>query len=365
MRGRRPLLTLALTLWAGVAAGALDGGTPVELDILALDARARQFAAERVPANINRDDRFRALVDAVFSKGGLDITYGNTATKTAQQTFDSGSGNCLSFTLLFVALAREVGLEAYFHEVSEALSWDRRGDVVVVNMHMYAEVEIDNGTNRVDFLPGQTKHYLATRRIGDQRVLAHYLNNLGVEALAAGDLDGALAHFRDSTTADETLAAAWTNLGVARRRKNDFKAAEESYGRALAIDSSDVTAQWNLASLYLAVGRIDDGERLVAKVEERRQRNPFYQFRQGLMALSERQPKDAVEHLRLAVRLLPEAADFHELLAEAHLEAGHSKRASASLRRALALSDDPAERTRLEARLEDLLTGPEAAKSEI
>lgn len=350
-------LVLALMQLANPALSQTSGAAPTDLGILALDDNVRRFLGERVPSRVNRDDRFRALVDAVFSKGGLAITYGDTETKTAQQTFDSASGNCLSFTLLFVALAREVGLEAYFHEVSEALSWDRRGGVVVVNMHMFAEVEIDNGTNRVDFLPGQQKQYLATRRIDDQRVLAHFLNNQGVDLMAQGELEAAVERFGRSTQVDPTLGAAWINLGVALRRLGRFGAAEEAYGTALAVDAQDVTAQWNLASLYLAVGRIDEGEKLVAKVEERRQRNPFYQFRQGAMALAQDQPKDAITHLRLAVRLYPEAPDFHELLADAYLAAGTPKRAESSLRRALALSSAESERSRLEEKLTGLTSG--------
>jgi len=349
-----PCAALVLLAAAAGAQAASDAAPATARDILALDAEAKRFLAERVPANVNRDDRFRALVDAMFGKDGLGVTYGNTATRTAQETFDAASGNCLSFTLLFVALAREVGLEVSFHEVSEASSWDRRGDVIVVNMHMFAEAEIDNGRNRVDFLPGQQKHYLSTRRISDRRALAHFLNNLGVEQLAAGDLEAAAGRFRSALAADETFNPAWTNLGVAQRRQGKFAAAEESYGRALAAAPADVTARWNLASLYLAVGRIEEGERLVAEVEEQRRRNPFYQFRQGVKALAEDEPREAVARLREAVRLLPEASDFHELLADAHLAAGAPKRALSSLRKALALAADKSERARLQVKLTGL-----------
>lgn len=346
-----PVIDTASLDTVAVDTAVMEETPPTELDVLGLGAAAKAFLAEHVPNNTNRDDRFRSLVDAVFNQDGLGITYGNTSTKTAQQTFDSGSGNCLSFTLLFVALAREVGLDAYFHEVSEALSWDQRGDVLVVNMHMFAEVEIDNGKNRVDFLPGDKKHYLSTHRISDQRALAHFLNNQGVEQLAAGNLEGGADRFRAALAIDEAFSPAWTNLGVALRRQGLLADAEEAYGRAIEVSSADITAQWNLASLYFAVGRIDDGEALVAKVEEHRLRNPFYQFRLGVKALAQDEPQEAVAHLREAVRLRPEAPDFHEVLADAYSAAGNPKRAASSLRRALTLSTDGASRSRLQSRL--------------
>ena len=146
-------------------------------------------------------------------------------------------------------MARHLGLEAYFMEVSEVLSWDLRGEVVVSNRHMFAEVEIDNGKRQVDFLSGSEKRYFSVRRISDERARAHYYNNLGVEKLTAGDPKDAVPYFSKALETDPTLSPALVNQGFAHRRLGSFDEAERSYLQALEMRSGDPSAASNLASL--------------------------------------------------------------------------------------------------------------------
>ncbi len=132
---RRTLARLALLLFVTLPSARVIGAArpaesaPPGVDIMALSPEIERFIEQRVKRGLPRSARVQELMDALFGKHGLDIAYGNLRTKTAVETFESRSGNCLSFTILFVALARHVGLEAHFQEVSEILSWDRRGDV--------------------------------------------------------------------------------------------------------------------------------------------------------------------------------------------------------------------------------------------
>ena len=153
---------------------------------LRLNTKVTRFLVNHVKPNLDREARMQSLIDAIFDPKALGIRYGNERTKTAIETFETRNGNCLSFTVLFVAMARHVGLRAYFQDVAEVTSWDRRGELVVTHQHMFAEVELDNGIVQVDFLPGTHKRYRKIHRIKDQRALAHFYNNLGVEYMLFG-----------------------------------------------------------------------------------------------------------------------------------------------------------------------------------
>ena len=326
------------------------------VDILRLGPEAERFLDERVPPDLPRSSRVQALMDALFGRQGLAVAYGTLETKTAAATFATRSGNCLSFTILFVAMARYVGLEAHFQEVSEILSWDRRGDVEVSNRHMFAEVETSDGLIRVDFLPGVEKRYRSVRRIGEQRVLAHYYSNLGAEALTRDELDRAMSMFAKALAADETLAAAWVNMGVTQRRLGRIDEAEASYLRALELDSGEVSAASNLASLYRATGRARKAAPYLKQVRKHRGRNPFYHFRRGLEAANHGELRVADRRLRKAIRLLPEDVMFRAELAKIQARAGRTRRAERTLRRALKLADEEEERLRLEGLLAQLLS---------
>jgi Flp pilus assembly protein TadD len=319
-----------------------------EVDILAVSPEMAQFIDSRVRTRQARSARVQALLSAMFGKNGLDIVYGDNETKTAVETFESGSGNCLSFTLLFVALARHIGLEAYFQEVGEILSWDRRGDVAVNNRHMFAEIETINGMTRVDFLPGVEKRYRLVRRIDERRVLAHYYSNLGAEALTQDDFEGAMRMFQRAVEADETLAAAWTNMGVTHRRLGELEAAERSYLRALELDPGEIPAASNLASLYTSSGRERLAGPYIRQVRRHRDRNPFWHFREGTEAAAAGELGRAARKLRRAISMLPNDAMFRAELGKVQERSGQPRRAARSYAKALKLSDNEGERRILE-----------------
>lgn len=347
------ILILLVLLSAPAAAAEKRPELPAtDVDLLALDLSMARFLVKYVRANLDPEARAQALIDAILDKNKLGITYDDVGTKTAAQTFRSRSGNCLSFTVLFVAMARHLGLSAYFQEVGEVMSWDRRGDIILRNHHMLAEVEVENGHMEVDFLPGGEKRYRRLRRVSEERVVAHYYNNLGVENLAKGDAETSLAYFEKAVAADASFAHAWTNLGVAHRHLGDFERAEESHLKALEVDPDEATAMTNLASLYLAAGRRDEAEPLLEKVESHLNRNPFHHFTQGTNAAKSGDPAAAVRHFREAIRRHPqEAPEFHAALGEALAEAGEVDKARQSLEKALRLAEDGNLRRRVRNRL--------------
>ncbi|MCP4662578.1 MAG: tetratricopeptide repeat protein [bacterium] len=349
---------LAAAILVSALAGAAAQESPVppvpDVDLFALNPEMVRFLDARITPTQDRRTRLHSLMDAVFGAEGLGITYEKAGTKTAVETFESRSGNCLAFTILLVAMARHVDLDAHFHEVAEVMSWDRRGEIILRNQHMFVEVEIGGDRMRVDFLPEAEKRYRRVSRINDERALAHYFNNIGVETLATGDIPRSLAYFHKALEADESFSPAWTNIGVAYRRRGDLERAEQSHLKAIAIDKAQVTAIANLASLYSASGRHDEAEPLLRKVERYLKRNPFHQFDLGVQSARVGDTSRAIGHLKKAIRILPGEADFHVTLAEIYLRVGKVRKARASLKRGLALSGSERERERLQKELEAL-----------
>ncbi len=358
MKGWRTALILVVLFLASTVCLAASGEAPAvgpaavpDVDPLKLTPKMAHFLVEKVGGRQGRALRLNALIDAIFTKDGLDISYGETATRTAVETFEERNGNCLSFTFLFVAMARHLGFDAYFTEVAEVLSWDQRGDILVVHKHMFATVEMDNGTVRVDFPPGAETRYRAMRRISDRRAVAHYYNNLGADLLTAGDAAAAAPYLEKALATDRTLTLALVNLGVARRQLGDPAAAEASYLRALEIDRREASAASNLASLYLGQGRTEEAQTYLRRVQSHLKRNPFHYFRQGMLAAERGDAESAIRSLRQAVDRMPGDSGFHAALADAYLLAGDREKARASLRRAARVAKDPRQRSEMEDRL--------------
>lgn len=346
------ILVLLLLATPPVVGKAKEPPPPEEL--VRLTPKIAQFLADEIRPGQPRQFRLNALLTLIFAKDGLGIRYGNVETRTPAETFEARSGNCLSFTMLFVAMARHMGLRAYFKEVDEVTSRDLKGEMLVANRHMFAEVEIDNGVAAVDFLPGTEKAYKRVRRISDLRAAAHFYNNLGGERLLDGDAAGAAKLFQRALAADDTLVPAWTNLGVAERRLKRFAEAEASYRRALAIDASEPTALANLAGLYLALGRVKDAEPLLTRVNAYLADNPFHHFRVGTEALRSGDPDGALRHLREAARRQPDEVQFQVGLADVFLALGDAAQAREALEKALRSTREPEQRAAINRRISGL-----------
>lgn len=317
---------------------------PESLEPLAVTEEMRRFVGERVSRSLSPADRLSALRDAVFGRGGLDVEYGSSETYTAAATFRQRAGNCISFTNLLVALAREAGLAAYFAEVDEVLARDLRREALVANKHMVVEVEAENALIHVDVSSGVRAHYRSVRRISDRRAEAHFFSNLGVELMLEGRPGAALPYLEHAVRLAPDFADPWNNLGVALRRTGDHRGAERAYLEARELDRSELAPLSNLAILYRLTGREAEAEELSDKVRRYRRRNPYRSYHQGREAQKRGELEHAVRHYRSAVRRGPEEARFHFALGDVLYRLGQLDQAVQSLRRAVRLADEDSER---------------------
>ena len=172
-------------------------------------------------------------------------------TRTAAETFRTRRGNCLSFSNMFVAMARRVGLDVEYQEVDVPPDWSFKDDAFVLNRHVNVLVDLGkDGEHVVDFNMDDFRTTYDRRAISDARALAHFYNNLAVERMQAGDTASALLYFRRATVHDPLFSPAWTNLGILYLRKGHPDYAEAAYLQALKADERDLVAMSNLANLY-------------------------------------------------------------------------------------------------------------------
>ncbi len=323
--------------------------------VLALDSDMRDFLARNVQPEGDDYSRLFQLISAVIAPGSFGIEY-REETLTASGTFHTRAGNCLSFTNLFIALSRGVGLDASYQEVEIPPDWDLRADTLVLNRHVNASVDLGKvGEHVVDFNMASFRARYPRRRVSDARAEAHFFSNLGVERLQAGDALGAFRQFREALRQDQSLAAAWVNLGTLYWREDYPAHAEASYREALRGSPIDDVALSNLARLYAAEGRNAEAEALRRRVARHRMRNPYYRAALAREAYDATDYAAAVGHLKAAIRERPDEAQFHSLLGASYLQLGQGERARRAFREAAAVAEDPAPYQR---KLERLASAP-------
>ncbi len=143
----------------------------------------------------------------------------------------------MSFTNLFVALARASGVSAYYQEVDVPPSWEASGNTWLYNKHLNALVDLPGTTMMVDFAVDVVETEHRRRVIDDYEAQARYHNNMGVHFLSEGELDDSFRHFRRALQLEPRTSYFWTNLGTLYRRLQLYDAAEESFLIAVKISA--------------------------------------------------------------------------------------------------------------------------------
>lgn len=300
-----------------------------EIDPLFLDDEVKSWLDENLNSSGRGDEYLvTTLQDLLYGETHLDLQYSNLKTHTAVEAFHAREGNCLSVMNLYVAMARHVGLDASFQTVEVQPNWDRRGDLLVVSQHINATGRLSSRRYYVvDFTPEIALQQLTDAVVSDEVARSLYFNNLGVEALVAGETGQALVYIKNALFIDPGNSNAWNNLGAIYKRQGNSELAEFSYHYAFETDNTNATAVNNLVKLYRALGDDALARRYERVIDSFNKRNPYFQYALGKRAYERENYETARTYFRRAIRLQNHEPDFHIALSLAYAQLGEPDRA--------------------------------------
>lgn len=355
------LLTFGLAAVLSICASGEIGAAadpPTPSPILQTSLEMQELLQTRINRATSELEQLRQVVRLIFAEDGVGFEYSRGTTQTAEETFRTGQGNCLSFTNLVIALAREIGLNAHYQEVEIPPSWDKHGQIVTTAQHVNAAVLIGTQLYEVDLAANIDRIRISSRIVSDERGMAHFYSNKGVDAFSQGDIAQALFFFRESVNVDSTSPFAWSNLAAAQSASHDYENAEASYLESLQHDPERMSTLDNLARLYSKMGRVKQASNLRKKVEDYRRKNPFYHLSLGDRAYSASRFEEAISHYREAVKRRPNDDSFLFALARAYFAAGDFAHARECLEKAEKKSSDPELQERYSEKLRILASLP-------
>ncbi len=317
------------------------------VDMLALDEDMQAFVARHTAGSKHARVRLDQLLRGMIDEGLLTLDYDEQLTQTAQATFRSREGNCLSFSTLFVALAREAGLDARFQMVDVPPTFTDNGETIVVNNHINILVQqVREGTRYfrdrvIDFNTAEYNGSYDMWPVSDEYAQALFHSNLAVEAMGRGDWRDAFAQLKRAALTEPDIADVWVNLGVVYARMDVPALAIDAYHRALSLDERHATALANLARAYERAGNAEQAARFRARVEYHLKRNPYYLQMLAKTALENDEPDRALDDIGRAIRIKPGEHQFHFTRAIALYRLGERHEAESELERAAELAMHP------------------------
>jgi len=324
------------------------------------DAMRRYLQDPQVEAQLRRKGPQRGLLEALYTSGELKLDYDASTTRNAAQAFDARAGNCMSLVVMTAAFAKEMGLTVRYQSAYLEETVSRRSNLLLRSGH----VNVTLGrrladprfpvqeTTMVDFLPPDEIRGLRTREIGEQTVVAMYMNNRAVEALVAGRIDDAYAWSREAVRQDPQFLGSLNTLGVVYLRRDALAQATKVFSHVLDRDAENLTALANLAGAYARQGRADDSLAIQLRLAKLEPQPPLHDFNLGLAAMKKQDYRTARDLFAREVARADDSAEFHFWLGMANYGLGNLESARRHVARALEASNGGQDRDLYSAKLE-------------
>lgn len=286
-----------------------------------------QAKAAVYPARLPRD-RSIALLKFIFRGADNPLSYVNSATLTAQQTFEKGEANCLSLTILSYSLAQQLGFKTQFRDVLIPEYWITRRGSSFLNGHVNLQVAPPFGPQggkvllsgehsfTIDFELNGVRDNFPVRPLTEQQIVALFYNNKAADALWSEQYDVAYQYLKAAASTAPELSVTWNNLAILYRNKALLDAAEQAYLYALKLQPEQSNTMANLALLYEKTGRLAEATALLKRVNKLRESNPYFYLMQGNEALFAGHLEQARMAYRRSLQLDARNAEAYQGLAQ-------------------------------------------------
>jgi len=319
-----------------------------EQEVFQLDEDMQKAASLIFNVNDTTKENTQALLEYIFSKNNIAITYNKNANLTATQAFHSQQANCMSLTIMAYALAKEGNLKVDFQQVKIPEYWVRNGRYSMLTGHINLLVKPHSPANRtifvkgnnlqIDFDPYVLKQHFAKKIIQKNTVLAMYYNNKGAEAMVNENFAKAYQYLKASTLIDKEFSSAWGNLGILYRLTGNLTEAEQVYRFAYQLDDDNLTVLENLAILLKYQHKNDEAKSIENRLYEERANNPYYMALLADEAFYEQDYLKAKTFYKKAIRLNRKVHEFYFGLAKVYYKTNELTLAKNAMKRAIHLN---------------------------
>ncbi len=294
--------------------------------IMAISPGMKDFLRKRLPTlsggatlTLDTRDARHMLLDALYTRGELQLEYDAETTRTAAEAFEARAGNCLSLAMMTAVFARELGLPVAFRQIYDEEQWSRVGDLQIVSTHVnialgrrkteFRVLGNDEPSLVVDFLPGAQIVRQRAMPVDERTIVAMYLNNRAAELMAQAQLDRAYWYARAAWLHEPRLLSALNTLGVIYRRHGDTAIAERAFRAVLAREPANVQALGNLAQALRLQGQFAEAQRLETQLAQIQPHPPFKFFDLGVEAMKAGDYAKARDYF---AREIDRSAYYHE-----------------------------------------------------
>ena len=267
-----------------------------------------------VPDNfkIELEDRFGKFrsVDAakematwLISEDGYNLEYDVDANLTPSQALKHRRGNCLSFTLLIIELAKSLDITIKANQVDLPSIWGENGDEdLVFYRHVNGILKKGASKQILDLAIEDYNFAYPQRVISTEQSIALLYSNKGIDALRDKDLNSAQHYLKLAVSSFPENPDMWINYGAFLKASKNYDLAEASFLHALSLRDKNNLAASNLERLYRVLGQHKKAKLYAKKAEYARKKNPYYLFKIAKQQFFDGEHDKALKSINRSIR---------------------------------------------------------------
>ncbi len=338
-------------------------------ELFTLSEPMRHFLTHDIAAQLHHEGPTNGLLEALYTRNQLKLTYDASRTRNASEAFDARAGNCLSMVIMTSAFAKALGLPVEYNAAGYEEVWSRSGDFLLGSGHVNISVGSRDVVSRtvarpltVDFLPPEDVRGLPSREIAEQTIVAMYMNNKSVEALFNGHVDEAYGWARAAIQRSPDFASSYNTLGIVYLHHGDRAQAARVFGYALELAPRNTAVIANLADVYSQMGDEAQATALRARLAKIDPNPPYHFFNLAMEAIERNDYTAARSLLAKEVARADYNHEFHYWLGVVYFKLGDLDRARRQLTLAMEKSASRGEHDLYAAKLawlHELARGPD------
>ena len=323
-----------------------------ELFALTIDQQQQFFAYYR--KKLSKGEKSHLIVADYLSKYLSNFTYYGE-NYTATQTMALKKGNCMSLAIFSVALARLVGVEFDFREVTSIPIFEQKNNVLLSSSHVQTRlfdptfvqdedrITIVRPSIVIDYFPNNNN--IRGQYLSYQQFLSLYYQNIAADALVAGNLDVAFANAYIANKYDIHSDKALNILAVVHRRKGDYVTAEKIYVAAIEHDVESISVLSNYAVLLENSNRHTEAIVIKEKMAELDDPNPYSWLEQAYIYKATGKYRLAINTYERVINMAPYVNEAYLGLYQSFIATGNPNRAKTALRAGLEWAYEPTQRS--------------------
>ena len=297
-------------------------------DIFKINKEMQDFLDQEVAHRAIADGKVMALFNALYYKDHARFAYDAVQTRDAAEVFHLRSGNCLSYTIMTAAFAKRLGVPVQFHTVSFGDVWDRNENIEFLVGHVNLtlgdpSISSHESAKLVDFGAFEDVRGEIMEDIGEDVVVAMYMNNRAAEALAKNNLDEAYWWARTAIEHTPAYLGAYNTLGVIYTRHHNLAESEQVFRRVLEREPDNVLAMSNQVRALSNLGRTEESQLLAQRLAKIQPNPPYAFFNLGVAAMQAGNYKTAKVEFTKEVNRASYNPQFHCWLALANYYLGN------------------------------------------